>query len=441
MHTNNDARTRPTLNYQTGFGNNFESEAIAGALPKGQNSPQRPPFGLHSELISGTGFTAPRAQNKRSYFFRIFPSVAQGSFEALDFPNFQTPPLENAPYPGALRWGPFKALSGQTDFLEGINTICANGSPRSQTGMAIHVYRANRSMGNRAFSNRDGELLILPQDGEIRVVTEMGIIDAEPGEFVLIPKAIRFRVDLLGNSARGFICENYGHPFILPDLGLIGSHGLANAVDFQIPVAAFEDNDTPSEIIHKFAGGFWSTTLNHSPFDVVAWRGNLVPCKYDMNRFVAMGTLTVDHPDPSIFCALTSPSSSVEGGNVDFMILPPRWAVSEHSFRPPGFHRNVVTEFLGLIKGSHESRASKFPPGSCSLHNNWTAHGPDVATFEAARKQELKPVKIEDAIVFMFETRYPVELSSFAMEAEERQRDCEKAWEGFQKRFPHDEIE
>jgi homogentisate 1,2-dioxygenase len=422
--------------YQSGFGNEFASEAVPGALPVGQNSPQRPPLGLYSELISGTTFTAPRAYNRRSYVFRARPSTNPVPFEPLDSGSFKTPPLEIPPYPGALRWGPFEQVDLPKDFIEGLTTVCGNGSPQSQTGMAVHVYCANLSMTARAFSSADGEMLIIPQKGALRITTELGVIAAAPGEFVLLPKGLKFRVDLPDGTARGFVCENFGRPFVLPELGLMGSHGNANAIDFQVPVAAFEDGDRPTQIIHKYCGALWSAHLPHSPFDVVAWRGNYYPCKYDMRCFNTMGSLSWDHPDPAIFCALTSPSDEVMGANVDLLILPPRWVVADHSFRPPGFHRSAAAEFLGLIEGSHESRASGFPPGSMSLHNNWTAHGPDVGTVEAAQAADLKPQKIEDTLVFMLETRFPFQHSAAAMRAPNRQLDCAQGWAGFQRRLP-----
>lgn len=426
-----------TLEYQLGFANEFASEAMAGTLPEGQNSPQKVAHGLVSELVSGTAFVAPRALNRRSYLFRIRPSTISEAFERIDNRDFLTPPLPIEPYPGALRWGPAAYPDTATDFIDGMMTIGGNGSPKSQVGMAIHLYRANRSMERRAFSNADGEMLILPQEGALRIITEMGVIVAGPGELVLVPKGMKIRVELLDGAARGFMCENYGLPFVLPELGLIGSHGLANAIDFKAPVAAFEEDDAPVTLVHKLAGNLWATELGHSPFDVVAWRGNWAPVKYDMWRFAAMGTVGTDHPDPSIYCALTSPSSEVAGGNVDFMILPPRWMVAENTFRPPGYHRNSVAEVLGLIEGSSESRASAFPPGSLSLHNHWTAHGPDVRTFEAARNAPLLPQKIEDTLIFMFESRYPLEIAPAAMSADFRLADTAQAWAGFQKRFPN----
>jgi homogentisate 1,2-dioxygenase len=424
------------LRYLLGFGNEFATEALPGALPVGQNNPQRPPLGLVSELVSATAFVAPRAQNRRSYTFRIRPSANNFPVSPTSFPLFQTPPLANDPIPGAMRWTSLNDGGVDRDFLDGIVTICGNGTPKLQSGMAIHIYNLSKPMNGRAFTNGDAEMLVIPQSGGIRITTELGIMEIASGELALLPKGIKCKVDPLDGSAFGFVCENYGLPFVLPDLGLIGSHGLANAIDFEIPVAAFEDIDEPTELVHKFCGKFWATSLDYSPFDVVAWRGNWAPCKYNMLKFNTVGSVSYDHPDPSIFCALTSPSNAVGGGNVDFMILPPRWLVAEHSFRPPGYHRNAVAEFLALVKGAHESRKSSFTPGSMSLHNCWAPHGPDTETVVAAREAELIPQKIEDALIFMLETRFPLEMSAAALDTNNRQLNCTDGWAGFKKRFP-----
>lgn len=426
----------PELAYLQGFANELESEALAGALPRGLNSPQAPPLGLYSELVSGSAFSAPRALNRRSYMFRIRPTAFAGAYQQLDPGLFLTPPLELPPHPEAMRWNPIRRSDFEGDFLDGLTTICGNGSPASASGMALHMFRATRSMVNRAFSNADGEFLIIPQDGDIRVITELGIIDATPSELVLVPRGIKFRVDLRGDFARGIVAENFGHPFILPDLGLIGSFGLANSLDFEHPVAAYENHDAPTQLVHKLAGRLWAAEIDHSPFDVVAWRGNLLPCKYDMRKFVAMGTATVDHPDPSIYCALTSPLHPVTGSNIDFMIVPPRWIVAEKTFRPPGFHRNGVAEIGGLVYGRLEHKAESDGGGSISLSNNFTPHGPDVQTVEAARKAPLAPQKVDGTLFFIFESRYPMGMSRTAWEMEERKRDFTAGWRQFPKIFP-----
>jgi homogentisate 1,2-dioxygenase len=424
-----------TLTYQPGFGQDFESEAEPGSLPAGQNSPQSPPHGLVSELVSGTTFSAPRALNRRSYLFRIHPSVVHGRFAPWDGARIASAPFAGTPNPNQMRWRAFAIPTERRDFVEGLVTLCGNGAVNMQAGMAIHSYACNASMERRVFANADGEILIVPQTGGVRLVTEMGLLALRPGEFAVVPRGLKFRVELLDGEARGYVCENYGLPFRLPELGLIGSTGLANSYDFRVPVAAYEDDEEPTELIHKFGGRLWRAELGHSPFDVVAWRGNYAPAKFDMRRFVAMGTATVDHPDPSIYCALTSPSDSVAGGNADFMVLPARWLVADHTFRPPGFHRNSVAEFLSIVEGKHDSKDSSFQPGGASLHNNWAAHGPDMTTFERARVADLAPQKVEGSIVFMIESRYPLQVTPEAMAAPELQHDYQDCWQGFKRRF------
>lgn len=425
--------------YQSGFANQFATEAVSGALPSGQNSPQRPPLGLVSELVSGTAFAAPRASNRHSYLFRVRPSTNNSPWTETRIPRFLTPPLDFGHYPGPLRWSSMRDDAVPCNFIDGIQTISGNGSPSAQSGMAIHIYNAAAAMTGKAFANNDAEMLLVPQTGTLLVTTELGVLTVSPGEFAVLPKGLKLRVDPVAGPAYGFLCENFGLPFELPELGLIGSHGLANTADFQTPVAAFGDIDDPVELVLKSFGRFWSNQLDHGVFDVVAWRGNWAPYKFDMMKFNTIGSLSYDHPDPSIFCALTSPSSAVAGGNIDFMILPPRWVVSEHSFRPPGFHRNSVAEFLALVQGSHDSRNSAFPPGSFSLHNCWTPHGPDTRTLEIGREAELVPQKVDDTMVFMLETRFPLEMASGAMAAPQRQINCADGWAGFVKRFPDGE--
>jgi len=423
--------------YQPGFGNEFETEAVAGALPKGQNSPQKVPLGLYSELVTGASFYAPRHLNRRSYVFRIRPSVVSGEFQPWDGGDFRTPPLDVPPYPDRVYWTQRQDEGVSADFLEGLLTLAGCGSPSMHEGLAVHFFRATRSMEKRAFSNGDGEMLIVPQQGELRIVTEFGVIEAQPSEMVLIPRGIKLRVELKGAFARGLVYENYGHPWMLPELGLIGSNGNANAIDFEAPVASFEDEDVQTQVIHKLAGRFWSIDIDHSPFDVVAWRGSLTPYKYDMRKFVSMGTATVDHPDPSIFCALTSPSHDVSGCNADVMILPPRWVVGDHTLHLPGFHRNSVCEISSLVCGGPVTEGID-PNGGIRITNNWGAHGPDTKAFEAVRAQgSTDPHKVEDAISIMVETRYPMEFTQVAMDMKERNHDINADWAGFIKRFPN----
>jgi homogentisate 1,2-dioxygenase len=424
-------RGSAVLAYQFGLGNEFATEALPGALPVGQNSPQRSPYGLMSELVSGTTFSAPRSLNRRSYLFRIRPSVVQGRFEQLAHSRFLTPPFGLPASPNHYSWGPFQHSDNETDFIDGIATLCGNGTPHHQEGMAIHVYSASVSMKDRIFSNADGEMLIVPHIGALRIATEYGMIEACMGELVVIPRGTKFRVEVLDRQATGFVCENYGLPLRLPELGLIGSNGLANASDFAVPVAAYEEKTTAIQLIHKFAGNLWSTSLSHSPLDVVAWRGTLYPYKYDLRRFVALGTVTIDHPDPSIFSLLTSPSDPILGPNFDVMALTPRWVVAERSFRPPGYHRNCVGEFIVFLQGAYGG----LEPGSTTMTNNWTPHGPETKTVEAGRNQELVPVKVEDMLLVLFESRFPIQVTQFGETATQLLRDYTARWDNFEPYF------
>jgi len=428
----------PKLTYLSGFGNELSSEAVAGSLPIGQCSPQRPAHGLVHEIVSGTTFTAPRHVNRRVHLYRIHPSTAQPEMTQVDSGLFLSAPFAAPPNPNQMRWSPFQIPKAPQDFLKGLVTLCGNGSAATQTGMAMHVYLANRSMNRRAFSNADGEMIIIPQDGRLSAMTELGRLEVAPGEILIIPRGCKFRIDLLDNEATGFVCENYGVPFRLPDLGLVGSTGQANAWDFEVPVAAYEDEDVETELVHKLAGNLWTAKLDHSPFDVVAWRGNYTPSKYDMHKFVVLGALAFDHAEPSIFCALTSPSDAVAGPSAEFMILPPRWMVSEHTFRPPGFHRNCVSEFLALVKGRHDGKSDSFRPGSASLHNAWAPHGPDTASYEGGRVGDQMPVRLSESLVFMIETRYPMSVTEAALNGPERQRGYIDCWGDFAKKFGHE---
>ena len=430
------APRRPPLSYQSGFGNEFQSEAVAGALPVGRNSPQRAPLGLYAEQISGTAFTAPRHENRRTWTYRIWPSVVHRPYRRIDNGMLRTGPFgETEATPSQLRWSPFPIPDMPTDFLDGIITIGGNGSAAEQSGMAVHIYAANASMTERYFYNADGEMLIVPQQGRARFVTELGILEVELGEIAVIPRGLRLRVELPEGASRGYICENYGQPFRLPELGPLGANGLANARDFLAPVAAFEDREGPCVMVAKFQGNLWAADLAHAPLCVVAWHGNLVPYKYDLSRFMVIGTVSFDHPDPSIFSVLTAPSAIAGTANIDFVIFPPRWMVAEDTFRPPWFHRNVMCEFMGLIKGVYDAKAEGFLPGGASLHNCMSAHGPDAETFARASTAALAPHKIEDTMAFMFESRLAMRLTRYATELSELQHDYFAGWQGLRRHF------
>jgi homogentisate 1,2-dioxygenase len=425
------------LVYQSGFGNEFATEAHPGGLPVGQNSPQSHPLGLYTEQVSGSPFTAPRGQNRRTWMYRIRPSVVHEPYEA--FPK-QTPmrsgPFDEVPTPpNQMRWDPAPFPTEPTDFVESIVTLGGNGDPAMQEGVGIHLYLATSSMTDRFFYDADGELLVLPQQGRLRISTECGILEAAPKELVVIPRGIKFSVELLDGKARGYICENYGTPFRLPDLGPIGANGLANPRDFLTPVAAYDDREGEFEVVSKFLGRLWKAKFNHSPLDVVAWHGNYAPYKYDMARFNCINTVSFDHPDPSIFTVLTAPSHLHGTANVDFAIFPPRWLVAEHTFRPPWFHRNMMNEFMGLIYGEYDAKAEGFLPGGASLHNCMSGHGPDAETFERASHAELKPHHISDTLAFMFETRLPVRPTRYALESKILQHEYFECWQGLKRNF------
>jgi homogentisate 1,2-dioxygenase len=430
-----DAQVR----YLAGFGNEHQSEAAPGALPVGQFSPQRPPFGLYTEQLSTTAFTAPRAASRRTWFYRLRPSVVQGEYTAANNNSLvRTAPLaDGVAVPNQLRWNPLPIPDRHADFIDGLVTMAANGDARSHVGMGVHLYAANQSMTNRFFYDADGELLIVPQDGRLQLHTECGVLGILPGEIAVVPRGIKFRVELPDGFARGYVCENYGAPFELPERGPIGANGLANNRDFLYPVAAFEDRDGAFELICKFCGVFFSAALGHSPLDVVAWTGNSAPYKYDLARFNAINTVSFDHADPSIFTVLTSPSANAGTANVDFVIFPPRWSVAEHTFRPPWFHRNLMSEFMGLIRGVYEAKPGGFVPGGASLHNCMTPHGPAADAFEAARGADLKPQRLQDTLAFMFESRYVIVPTQFAMQTPARQKDYLEDWRALTKRFPN----
>ena len=415
----------------TGFGGHFATEAVPGALPKGRNSPQRPAFGLYAEQLSGSAFTAPRHENRRSWLYRLRPTADHRPFTPYNgAPLFAPGTVEEPLAPNRLRWDPPADLPEGTDFVDGMVTMLANRRPEVLEGVAVHLYRASRSMDRRVFVDSDGELLIIPQAGALRVVTELGRLDLEPGWIGLVPRGVQFRVEVDG-EARGYVAENHGLPFRLPDLGPIGANGLANPRDFETPPAWFEDQDEPTEVIQKSLGSLWTTTLDHSPLDVVAWHGNYAPCRYDLALFNALGTISFDHPDPSIFTVLTSPSNVAGRANADFVIFPPRWMVAEDTFRPPWFHRNVMSEAMGLIHGAYDAKAEGFAPGGLSLHNVMSGHGPDLESWQKASEAALVPHKIEGTMAFMVETCWPYRPTRFALDR--AQPDYDQAWTGFPK--------
>jgi homogentisate 1,2-dioxygenase len=422
--------------YQTGFGNEFATEALENGLPKRGNSPQKVPFGLYAELLSGTAFMVPRENNHRSWLYRMRPSVVHEPFEQADNGLVRGAPFDSQVItPNQLRWDALPIPEAQTDFIDGLITMMGGGDATTGEGLAVHLYTANISMKDRFFYNADGEMLFIPQQGRLILHTEMGIMCIGPNEIAVIQRGIKFWVELPDGPSRGYVCENYGAPLQLPSLGAIGSNGLANPRDFATPVASFEDREGDFTLTCKMAGNLWSAKIGHSPLDVVAWHGNYAPYKYDLANFNVIGSISFDHPDPSIYTVLTSPTNSEGRANIDFVIFPPRWIVAENTYRPPWYHRNVMSEFMGLIHGQYDGRKEGFVPGGSSLHNCMSPHGNDAEVFEVASNADLKPHFIKDTMAFMLETCLVYKPTKFAMESEYMQRDYSDCWQSLQKHF------
>jgi homogentisate 1,2-dioxygenase len=424
--------------YASGFGNEFATEAVDGALPAGRNSPQRAPLGLYAEQLSGTAFTQPRGVNRRSWVYRILPSAKHPAFSRIDNKNLKGTPFDELePNPNRLRWDPLPLPREDTpqDFVDGLFTVAGNGDSKTRAGMAIHLYAANRSMEDRYFVDSDGELLVVPELGAVILHTELGPMLVSPGEIAVVPRGIRFKVELPDDFARGYVCENFGANFTLPERGPIGANGLANERDFLSPHAAFEERNHIVQVVNKFGGNLWAADYDHSPLDVVAWHGNYAPYKYDTANYMVIGTISFDHPDPSIFTVLTSPTDTQGLANVDFVIFPPRWLVGENTFRPPWFHRNIMSEYMGLVTGEYDAKAEGFVPGGGSLHNTYTSHGPDADTYAKASTAELKPQKLAGTLAFMFESRWTILPTRQAMEASFRQAEYDAVWSGLTRNF------
>ena len=445
-----DARThQPAMNvaaspvgtvagYMPGFGNDFETEVLPGALPQGQNSPQKCKYGLYAEQLSGTPFTAPRGQNERTWCYRIRPSVRHTSrFSRIELPYWKTAPhiQDDIISLGQYRWDPVPAEDNDWTFVTGMRTITTAGDVNTQTGLAAHIYLATESMRDEYFYSADSELLVVAQQGELRFCTELGVIDIRPGEIAILPRGMVFRCEVSVGPARGFVCENYGSKFDLPNRGPIGANCLANPRDFKTPVAAFEDREVRSEVTVKWCGTFHSCEIGHSPLDIVAWHGNYAPCKYDLDTFSPVGAVLFDHPDPSIFTVLTSPSGFEGTANVDLILFKERWSVAEHTFRPPWYHKNIMSEFMGNIYGVYDAKPEGFAPGAVSLHNMMLPHGPDRDAFERATNEPMEPRRLSATMSFMFESRFPQHLTRFAAEEAPLQEDYINVWAPLEKRF------
>ncbi|MEO6744424.1 MAG: homogentisate 1,2-dioxygenase [Caldimonas sp.] len=425
--------TREPLSYQSGFANELTTEALPGALPEGRNSPQRAPYGLYAEQLSGSAFTAPRHANRRSWLYRIRPAAMHEPFEPMPDGGRWLGRFDDVPTPpNPLRWDPLPVPPADTptDFVDGMVSMAGNAS------CGIHLYAANRSMDDRYFYDADGELLIVAQQGRLTIATELGVLEVEPLEIAVVPRGVRFQVRLPDGAARGYVCENFGAPFKLPDLGVIGSNGLAHPRDFQTPVASYEDREGRFELVAKFEGRLWRAAIGHSPLDVVAWHGNYAPYKYDLRRFNAIGSISHDHPDPSIFLVLQSVSDTPGVDSIDFVIFPPRVLAMQDTFRPPWFHRNIASEFMGLIHGAYDAKAEGFAPGGASLHNCMSGHGPDADTFaKASAADTTRPDYITDTMAFMLETPAVIRPTRFALESVQLQHEYWRCWQGLKRHF------
>ncbi|TFL18508.1 homogentisate 1,2-dioxygenase [Jannaschia formosa] len=428
----------PHEGYMPGFGNDFESEALPGALPQGMNSPQKVEYGLYGEQLSGTAFTAPGHRNERTWCYRIRPSVKHsGRYARIEMPYWRSAPevIPDVTSLGQYRWDPVPHSDQSLTWLTGMRTMTTAGDVNTQTGMASHIYLVTESMRDDYFYSADGELLIVPQEGRLRFCTELGVIELEPSEIAVIPRGLVYRVEVIDGPARGFVCENYGQPFELPGRGPIGANCMANRRDFKTPVAAFEDRETPSTVTVKWCGQFHRTGIGHSPLDVVAWHGNYAPYKYDLKTYCPVGAILFDHPDPSIFTVLTAPSGIEGTANIDFVLFRERWMVAEDTFRPPWYHKNVMSELMGNIYGQYDAKPKGFVPGGMSLHNCMLPHGPDKGAFEGASNADLKPAKLDETMSFMFETRFPQHLTRFAAEEAPLQDDYIDCWASLEKKY------
>jgi homogentisate 1,2-dioxygenase len=427
-----------TPGYMPGFGNDFETEALPGALPEGMNSPQKCEYGLYGEQLSGTAFTAPSHQNERTWCYRIRPSVKHSHrYERIDVPQWKSAPhvLPDVISLGQYRWSPMPHSDTSLTWITGMHTMTTAGDVNTQVGMSNHVYLVNKSMVDDYFYSADSEMLVIPQEGKLRFHTELGILDIEPKEIAIIPRGLVYRVEVLSGPARGFVCENYGQKFALPGRGPIGANCLANPRDFKTPVAAFEDREVPSTVTIKWCGQFHRTNIGQSPLDVVAWHGNYAPVKYDLRNYCPVGAVLFDHPDPSIFTVLTAPSGQEGTANIDFVLFRERWMVAENTFRPPWYHKNIMSEMMGNIYGVYDAKPEGFMPGGISLHNMMLPHGPDRDAFEGASNANLGPDKLENTMSFMIETRFPQHLTSYAANDAPLQDNYIDCWTSLEKKF------
>lgn len=427
------------------FGDGYQSEALEGAVPEKYNSPQLAPHGLYAEQLSGTPFTKGRRVLERTWLYKIQPSAGHQRAAYRPVSNPSAFPMLLKPKhatPAQKRWPPvpLPADSQQIDWVHGMVCTAGAGSEETKAGIRIYHYAANISMGNSSFCSSDGDILILPEKGELDVVTEMGRMQVRPGEVCCIQRGIKYKVDIVdGKAVRGYACETFEGAFHPPDLGPMGTNGLANPRDFMRPSAWYEDKQCDWMHYQKFLGEMFELPQSRSPFDTVGWHGNYIPWKYDLARFCAINSVTYDHVDPSSFTVVTSQTGGREPGTAscDFVIFPPRWMVQEGTFRPPYYHRNCMSEYMGNISGQYEAKAQGFVPGAATLHSCMAGHGPDVQGFEGAIKIDTtKPMHLGfDNLAFMFESAYILRLTDYAVTTNPAEADYWKVWQGFRKMF------
>lgn len=436
-------RDRDDTSGQSGFGNTHHGEQLPGAVPRSQNSPRHVPYGLYAEQISGSGFVARRGENLRTWVYKVRPSSGHRLLEPLDHATFNT---DFADEPAAVNLAGYEPLlvpETPTDFVDGVHTFAGAGDPRTRRGAAIHLYVANRSMEHRAFCNADGDMLLVPELGAMTVQTELGVLDLAPGQIMLIPRGLLFAVHLHDDEARGFIGETYGKPFELPDRGPVGSNGMADERHFRAPTAWAEDRLDPGYRRTVKAGGvLYEVSQDHTPWDVFGWHGNYTPYVFDLSDFAAITTGRVDHMDPSAGTVLSAPLDEPGYNALDFVFFPERFDVSKHTFRPPFFHRNVITEFNGIVQESPRPD-SPFGPGVCFLTPKMTPHGVMARSVEHALRQSDaeadEPIHLgHGSLWFQFETALPLSLSRWARTARNRRLDWDGVWGRYAAYFDRD---
>lgn len=435
-------RREARLVHGGGFNGFSQSEALPGALPRRQNSPQHPPYGLYPELLSGSAFTVPRTCNRYSWLYRIRPSVRHGAPDHEHFvhPTWVSPPFSHVCPPVQYHFRPSPPVQEGVDFIDGSITMAAHGSPVAQDGCSANTYSASASMSSsrRFLRNIDADILILPQEGALDIRTEFGNLRVGPWELAIVQRGMTCQINLADGTelAKGYFLENFGDQFVIPDLGPIGiSSGLAHPRHFIAPEACFEEEEGDFQLVTKAEGHLFRSSLSYSPLDVVAWYGNFTPYKYDMRLFMAINTVTHDHPDPSIGTVLSSYTGKPGLANVDFVIFPPRWMVGEGTFRPPWFHRNYMSEFMGFIQGSYDAKPDVMAPGACTIHNKFRPHGPDATAVAKGTAADVsKPDRYSGSLAFMWETRLAWHPTEWAL-AHLHNTPYPLCWEKLEKRF------